>query len=345
MKSEQTTENNEAIEPKVTNPEMQLSRDLFRDTGESQEEYLWRSGELIAKNLPTLTKIETITDENIPEDIRVQVEQIVAQASLENIYTARKKERSEEEWENFKQSIGEHFLGDHSSSEGFDKTVRDRGFFRPNTSGTGSKRESYWNTLFFPLNSKETRALAKKMLDQKKIILLGGGRSELLSELQAHDISPESITNIDPFVENPAKDADKVIAVSASDEAMIEALPLEYKGKIDEVWAEYSVPAYLQSEAQIRQLMTNIDTVLAPKGVARIWPIMVGGVATGDSAPRKEALYRSVRDLVQEKGYHLVTYKAGGRPGMILTKPEKSSDGEKSDEEKIAQIINQIDQL
>lgn len=343
MSSEQS-DNKELAEQKIHNPEQQLSWELFRDPGESQEAYLWRSAGRIGETLSYGTNIEKMTEDALSESVRENIKQVVAQASLEDMPGTVSKEWSEEEWDKFQGSIGEHFIGDYSDSDGFDRTVRDRGFFRFNSSGS-KKRETYWNTLFFSFNTEETRALAQKMIDDKKIVLLGGGRSALGQELANHNIHPESISNIDPFVENPALDADRVIAVSASNEALAEKLPEGCVGTVDEVWAEYSVPAYLQNENEIRQLIKNIDTLLIPGGVARVWPIMVGGAATGDSGSRKEALYESVRELVEKEGYNLVIYKACGRPGMNLTKPKERLADTLTDEARITKIMQKLDDL
>lgn len=342
MNSEQPGANKESVEQKVPSPEKRLSPELFRDTGESQDAYLWRSAGEMRKTMP-YANIEKMTEDELPEGVEESIKQIAAQASLENIHGTRVEERSEEDWQKFRHTISEHFIGEYSDSDGFDKTIRDRGFFRFNSNKSKS-RETYWNTLFFSFNTKETRELAKKMLDEKKIVLLGGGRSELQKELQANNIHPESITNIDPFVENPSPDADEIVSVSASDKALAANIPEEYRGRVDEVWAEYSVPAYLQDEEDIRQLMTNVDMLLAPGGVARIWPVMVGGAAEGGSVSRRESLYESVRDLVEKQGYELVTYTACGRPGMNLIKPKESPAEKLTDEERIAQAMKVLEQ-
>lgn len=345
MSHEQQNENQELAEQKIPSSEKRLSQELFREPGESEQAYLWRSAGTIGKTLSYGTNIERMTEDELPLGVRENIKQAVAQASLEGMPSAPSQERSEEDWDKFQRSIGEHFIGDYSDSDGFDQTIRDRGFFRFNDSGRPSgKRETYWNTLFFSFNTEETRELAKKLLDEKKVVLLGGGRSELQHELQAHDIHPQSITNIDPFVENPTSGADAVISVSASDKALGEKLPPDYTGKVDEVWAEYSVPAYLQSEEEIQQLMQNIDTLLIPGGVARIWPVMVGGAASGDSTARQEALYQNVRALVDQKGYELVTYTACGRPGMTLVKPKESPNERLTDEERIARAMHVLEQ-
>ena len=341
MNSEQPGANKESVEQKVPSPEKRLSPELFRDPGESQEAYLWRSAGEISKSMP-YANIEKMTEDTLSEGVRENIKQIVAQASLENMQGTRVRERSEEDWQKFKHAIGEHFIGEYSDSDGFDKTIRDRGFFRFNSSGSRG-RETYWNTLFFSFNTEETRELAKKMLDEKKIVLLGGGRSELQKELLANNIHPESITNVDPFVDTPSPDADEVLPISASDKSLAENMPEEYRGKVDEVWAEYSVPAYLQNEDDIRQLITNTDMLLAPGGVARIWPVMVGGAAEGDSASRRESLYESVRNLVDKQGYELVTYTACGRPGMTLVKPKESPAEKLTDEERIAQVMRVLE--
>ena len=134
MNSEQPGANKESVEQKVPSPEKRLSPELFRDPGESQEAYLWRSAGEISKSMP-YANIEKMTEDTLSEGVRENIKQIVAQASLENMQGTRVRERSEEDWQKFKHAIGEHFIGEYSDSDGFDKTIRDRGFFRFNSSG------------------------------------------------------------------------------------------------------------------------------------------------------------------------------------------------------------------
>ncbi len=77
--------------------------------------------------------------------------------------------------------------------------------------------ETYWNTLFFPCNTKSTQFFVQEILNNKTIALLGGGRSQIGEEFKKYNITSYKIVNVDPYVENIEKEADTVIPISASD--------------------------------------------------------------------------------------------------------------------------------
>jgi hypothetical protein len=155
--------------------------------------------------------------------------------------------------------------------------------------------------------------------------LLGGGRSALKQEFNANNIHPESIINIDPFVDNPSQEQDPVIPLSATDEKLTEKLLSQNIGQADEIWAEFSVPAYLRDPQEIRQLIKNIDSLLKVHGKARIWPLLVGNGGTeDDESARKSALTEALRELSAGENYEIIMYKASGNHGVILHKVKLS---------------------
>ncbi|MFH1838548.1 MAG: hypothetical protein ABH808_03590 [Candidatus Kuenenbacteria bacterium] len=229
-------------------------------------------------------------------------------------------------------------------SDFFNKTQRKRSFFKIYLKG-GQAIDTYWDTLFFPFNTKTTRVFAKKILNNKTIVLLGGGRSQLKKELQENDIIPHEIVNVDPFVKDIEEGADPVIPISASDVNFIEKMQQQGIQSADEIWAVYSVPAYLKDPKEIHQLIQNIDELLAPGGSARIWPIEVSGEGKEPELfARKNALIESIKNINEINKYEITLYESAGRPGFILYKlaPSEKELQKEKDQEKIRKIRKEL---
>ncbi len=298
-----------------------------RQMEESQVSYLQRAGEAVTKKLKekfgNFFDPCRLKEENLPQDVVIMIEYIVAEAlKLQESSVIFFKN---ETINNIEKSIGYHDRGKLIDSASFDKTQRSRKFFEIQSGKVAAKRETYWNTLFFSYNTKAIREFAKKILDDKTIVLLGGGRSQLKKELAENNIVPREIVNIDPFVENVEEGADRVISLSASDDNFIDRMSKEGIVGADEIWAEYSVPAYLEDPKEIQQLIQNIDALLVDGGIARIWPLEVGGSGEDkDRISRKEALVDSIKKLNTTGKYQIILQKTAGRVGIILHKLAQS---------------------
>lgn len=339
-------------EKSETATEQSSQEGVQRKFEESQVSYLQRAGELITKEVKERTSL--IFDPSRPQENAlsqsildmIQKSMTEALKPQEDIFNPAK---NEEILKNISENINCHDKHGLRDSASFDKTERNRKFFEMQSGKKRSnKRETYWNTLFFPYNTEATRAFAKKILDDKTIVLLGGGRSQLKKELQGNNIFPKEIVNVDPFVENPAEGSDPIIPLSASDENFIEKMKDNGITKADEILAEYSVPAYLEDPREIRQLFQNIDELLAEGGSARIWPIQINGKGENeDQVKRKNELINSLANINATKKYELISYKSAGRDGIILHKlaPTKKELQEKEDQEKIANIRKKIETL
>jgi hypothetical protein len=297
---------------------------IERQMRESQASYLQRSGEAVTKILKEkfgkLFDPGRSQEENLPSDIVSMIEDITIEAlkSQENVADSFKNEEAISDIEGI---IGSHYRGKFTDSESFDKTQRSRKFFEIQPGKGVAKRETYWNTLFFPYNTKATREFAKKILDDKTIALLGGGRSQLKKELTENDITPRKIINIDPFVENIEEGADRVISLSASDDNFINRMTKEGIVGVDEIWAEYSVPAYLEDPREIQQLIQNIDALLVEGGTARIWPLEVNGSGEDkERISRKDALIDGIKEMNATGKYEITLQEAAGRHGITLHK-------------------------
>ncbi|QQS61509.1 MAG: hypothetical protein IPN70_01070 [Candidatus Moraniibacteriota bacterium] len=321
---------------------------IERQSGESQAFYLQRAGTTVTKKLKEkfgmLFDPGRSKEEDLPQNIITLIEDI----SLEAL---KAKENSTSSFKNegvirdIAENVEYHNRGKLTDSDSFDTTQRNRKFFEIQPGKGAAKRETYWNTLFFPYDTKATRSFAKEILDDKTIVLLGGGRSQLKEELTENDITPREIINVDPFVENVEEGADRVVALSASDENFIDRMNEEGIVGADEIWAEYSVPAYLEDPREIQQLIQNIDALLTEGGTARIWPLEVGGNGEeGDRIFRKEALVTSIKEINATGTYEIILQKAAGRHGITLHKlaPSREELQKREDEEKIKEIRKQL---
>ncbi len=242
--------------------------------------------------------------------------------ALKPIETVYNPSKNEEVIKKIEEKIGYRDKREnYTDSNSFDNTQRNRKFFEIQPGKGSAKRETYWNTLFFLYNTKATREFAKKILDNKTIVLLGGGRSQLKQEFKEHDIIPRDIINVDPFVDNIEEAADPVILINAADKNFIEKMHLQGIDGADEIWAEFSVPAYLDDPEEIKQLMQNIDLLLVPGGTARIWPIKVSGEGENlDQIARKNALMDSIKDIIKTNKYEFILYESAGHSGLIFHK-------------------------
>lgn len=307
----------------------EVREQLLRQPNESQPVYLFRVGKEITAFLSTsrVFDVNRVTEASLSDTakeligVAVQEAGRAAEAPIQ-VDAAR----NEEALKRIEGKIGVHSVAaaeDPHDTNTFDKTQRNRMLFEIQPGRGSAKRETYWNTLVFAFNTAETRALAKKMLDGKSVLLLGGGRARLGEEMRHNEITPKDVLNADPFVENVESGADAVVPVSSADETLPARLQEQGMEQADEIWAEFSVPAYLDRPEEIIGMFQNMDTVLAAGGTARIWPLEVKRGTPEEVDARKEALQASLRELVKMGNYELITYEAAGRMGITLRKAEQ----------------------
>ncbi len=164
------------------------------------------------------------------------------------------------------------------------------------------------------LSKEHRKELLRKILDNKKIILLGGGDSinDLILE---SDIKPSSIVNIDSFIKFEDKDKNQRKNYRS---IVLEAESEELKNfgieKADEIWATWSVPMYLETAKDIENMFKNIDHLLAVNGILRIHPLFLldfkrDGHEMFDRAEkfevRKSAWVKSVSELLKTERYNM----------------------------------------
>ncbi|KKW12823.1 MAG: hypothetical protein UY50_C0003G0028 [Parcubacteria group bacterium GW2011_GWA2_49_9] len=298
--------------------------ELIRHPDESQSSFLFRSASAVTEAIRAERGGDLTFDaQRITErDLSPKAKEIIAQVTVE----ARKHATAERQIDNsgtlrsIEQSIGVNIK--EATTEGeFERTERGRKLFeiQPDK-GSSAKRETYWNTLFFPYNTEDTRALAREMFTNKTIVLLGGGQARLKEEMSTHGITPKEVLNVDPFVSTPEAGADPVVPMSATDERLPETVRERGVEKADEIWAEYSVPAYLKNPAEITSLFQNIAALLAENGSARIWPLEVSNGSEEDIQLRKKALMEAIKRLDASGQYELTKFDAAGRAGILLRK-------------------------
>ncbi len=308
----------------------QVRERLVRRPEESPSAYLFRAGEEITALL--LTNI--LFDENRVKEADLSVvakeliTRVVQQTELAMEAPIRPdRARNEEAVRRIEGEIGVHGVAGSKDSEDtltYDKTTRNRMLFEKRP-GKSTKRETYWSTLVFTFNTVETRALAKKMLDGKSLLLLGGGRARLGEEMSQHNIAPEKILNADPFVEDVQSGADPVVPVSSADADLPTRLREQGMLQADEIWAEFSVPAYLDKPEEITGMFQNIDAALVEGGTARVWPLAVKRGSDAEVEARKVALQGVLRSLAERGDYELTAYEAAGRLGVTLRKAKQET--------------------
>lgn len=345
----------EALENKVESApknESMPPAEIPREAKESPASYLARASESINQKIISekgrFFDVGRAQEADLPEGVREMIANAMEE-SLKPQEAVLDSLKNEKVIEAVEAAVGFHNKGDLADSASFDKTQRKRKFFEIQPGFGAAKRETYLNTLFVPYNTEATREFVRKTLDDKKIVLLGGGRSQLGLELRENNIAPREIVNVDPFVENPEAGADQVIPLSATAENFSEEMSARGVENADEIWAEYSVPAYLEDPAEISQLFKNIDALLAEGGSARIWPLEVGG-SGDDSAKleRKNALVKSLKELNKTNKYDIALNEAPGRGGCLTLNKLKPSPLElqkREDQKAIQKIREEIETL
>ncbi len=302
---------------------------INRLANESQVAYLSRASKLITSAIGKETGAGILFDptRTLEKDLSPTALALITKTMQE----ARRESPSETKQsadvvailESIERSIGTHRAGAEANPKdevAFDKTQRRRKFFEIQPGQGAAKRETYWNTLFFPYNTEATRAFAKEILDDKTILLLGGGKARLKEEMEQNNILAKEVLNVDPFVSETETGADTIIPLSATDENLPDIIRERGIESVDEIWAEYSVPAYLENSDEIKNLFKNIDILLAPDGYARIWPAEVKHGENVEVNARKKALLESLNKLVASGKYEIIAFRAAGRPGFTLHK-------------------------
>jgi len=203
-------------------------------------------------------------------------------------------------------------------AEAFDKTQRDRGMFER---GIGAaSHESYCSQLFASASNPEITKFVAESLDGKTIVNLGGGNAKIAHELrESHGVQVD-MKNIEPYASERAlqdPDSDPIISANPAEANFFETSGLDQHSQ-DEVWAEYSVPAYLGTAEEITNLFDNIQKLLKPEGIARIGHC---GLVTGENNEgRRQALIDSLK-AAADKGYLIEAVDVNSKLTLLMTAP------------------------
>jgi len=171
---------------------------------------------------------------------------------------------------------GDHIKDQYDSINYFNKTNQERSFFPAQF-----KKDSFPYSLSLfevtNINSPEAKEYLKRKLDNKKICLLGGGKS-MQDLIESDLVKPEIVVNIDPFLDKEGINRNtnnnyRSLEVKADDPDLPDRLNKEGLSMFDEIWASYSVPFYNTNKEQIDNLFNNIDKILSEGGNCRITPL------------------------------------------------------------------------
>lgn len=161
------------------------------------------------------------------------------------------------------------------------------------------------------IKTKAGKEYVHHKIDNKNIFLFGGGDS-IRDLLISEDFKPKRVINFDPFIKDETIDKNingiyESQMISASDKRIREMVARGEIPKADEIWATYSVPFYLDSPEEIKELIQNMASVLDEGGNARISPIAVQSEEkNGDNfETRKEALINSIKELLDSSEYNI----------------------------------------
>lgn len=100
----------------------------------------------------------------------------------------------------------------------------------------------------------------KKLLHNKKLLLVGGGHSQIQRALDFAKINCD-VTNVDPFI-NDARSARTVITQDFTN--------TNFENEFDEIWALYSLPLYSPDVAHAYKFYKRAAIALKPGGTLRI---------------------------------------------------------------------------
>jgi hypothetical protein len=97
-------------------------------------------------------------------------------------------------------------------------------------------------------------------------LLIGGGRSPILTDLLNLGFWPKSVTNVDPYA-LPQNDSRQMLK---KEDFLKHKITYDY---YDEIWALFSLPFWLKDIRQTDILLSKALLGLAPNGNFRIYPV------------------------------------------------------------------------
>lgn len=302
--NEEIAELGENVTEEIVEPQENSTEKYTIRPDESPEHYLRR----ISKPL----KISSLSKSKGRERrFFGSIEQAETNQIINNLKEAADKEKKFDKERNLKNlekiHLGFYSAGNFSNSDternvqSFSETTQGRKFFYTGPEGGDDfpYSESLFSLPISPEKHPSVKEYYKKLLDNKNILLLGGGHS-IQDLLKDPDIKPNKVINTDPFLKyekfdkNPQKNyynLDK----KADDPTLTDYFK-EQGVKADEIWASYSVPLYLKNKEEITALFTNIKNILAENGTCRIYPLAT--TFNENRIDMSEALKISLKDMI-----------------------------------------------
>ena len=137
----------------------------------------------------------------------------------------------------------------------------------------------------------------KKLLHNKKLLLVGGGRSQIQRSLDFAKINCD-VTNVDPFI-NDSGSARTVINSDFVNTA--------FENEFDEIWALYSLPLYSPDWQHAVNFYRRAAIALKPGGTLRIGghPKWVNGVLLAPVHFVRDKINFIVLDMKIEESFSL----------------------------------------
>lgn len=208
---------------------------------------------------------------------------------------------------------------EHDKLKYYSNTNQLRNFFDRNKEDSNSYDNHSYSLMMFGLpenfiKTEEGKEYLHSQIDNKNIFLFGGGDS-IKDLLKSEEFKPKRVINFDPFLKEESFDKNingiyESRMISASDKQIREMVEKKEISKADEVWATYSVPFYLDSSEDIKELIRNMVAVLSEGGNARISPIAIQSTEKdGENFnTRKKAFIDSIKSLLDSSKYNIVVF-------------------------------------
>lgn len=214
--------------------------------------------------------------------------------------------------------------------EAYDGTQRDRKMFTAGETGGSSRTESYFSQLFAGAVNPELVQRVAEGLQGKKILNLGGGNAKLTAELAAHGVQSAEVINVEPYPSDSALEGggyDHIVQENPAEQNFFERSELPEQS-VDEIWAVFSVPAYLGTDKEVNTVFDNVKRAIKPGGIIRMSHFglaeSASDVAGTSFAERTEALMGSL-ESAKDEGYLVeVVTSHNGTKTLIMTAPESA---------------------
>lgn len=214
--------------------------------------------------------------------------------------------------------------------EAYDGTQRDRKMFTAGETGGSSRTESYFSQLFAGAVNPELVHRVAEGLQGKKILNLGGGNAKLSAELTAHGVQSAEVINVEPYPSDSALEGggyDHIVQENPAEQNFFERSELPEQS-VDEIWAVFSVPAYLGTDKEVNTVFDNVKRAIKPGGIIRMSHFglaeSASDVAGTSFAERTEALMGSL-ESAKDEGYLVeVVTSHNGTKTLIMTAPESA---------------------